>query len=109
MVAEQDRYPATSGQSPNIGFALGSSSYAGQNQTFDTGSAPPKKRVSFNTGAGQNVTPIQTNGYGHSELSNALQMNVPDFFQPPLAFDTDFLHSMNTMEDPTVWQNMPGE
>lgn len=38
---------------------------------------------------------------------NALQMNVPEFFQPPLPFD-DLLQSMQS--DPTIWQDvMPGE
>ncbi|TDL17369.1 hypothetical protein BD410DRAFT_776153 [Rickenella mellea] len=37
---------------------------------------------------------------------NALQMQFPEYFQPPLAFDGDFFASMQSMPDPSIWQNM---
>lgn len=41
--------------------------------------------------------------------SNALQMHVPDFYQSPVPlFDSDLLASMQAMQDPSVWQDMPG-
>lgn len=35
---------------------------------------------------------------------NALQMDFPEFF--PMAFDNDFLQSMHSIEDTSIWQNM---
>ncbi|KAI5117668.1 hypothetical protein M0805_009701 [Coniferiporia weirii] len=40
--------------------------------------------------------------------SNALQMNVPEFFHPPLPFDNDLLQSIQSMPDTSLWQDMPG-
>ena len=104
VITEHDSYRPASGQLPPLGYDHNMAAYTTTSHSYNMdvhAAQPTKKRVSFNTGVGPIVTPIQT-----SELHNALQM---DFFQPPLAFDTDFLQSMNTMEDPTVWQNMPGK
>lgn len=40
-------------------------------------------------------------------MQNALQMTVPEFFQPPMPFnDQDLLQSMQSMADPSIWSDM---
>ncbi|THH07455.1 hypothetical protein EW145_g3361 [Phellinidium pouzarii] len=41
-------------------------------------------------------------------MPNALQMNVPELFRPPLPFDNDLLQSIGSMPDTSLWQDMPG-
>ncbi|KAH8112586.1 hypothetical protein DFH11DRAFT_463167 [Phellopilus nigrolimitatus] len=89
--AEQDRYSTTSEHSPNAAFDFSQ----GQNQRG--------YQADVNTISSQQQQPDMS----MYETQNALQMNVPEFFQPAL-FDSDLLQTMQSMPDPSLWQNMPG-
>lgn len=45
--------------------------------------------------------------HGPYHMHNSLQMNVPEFFQPPPLFDNDLLQSVHSIPDSSIWQNMP--
>jgi len=54
--------------------------------------------------------PQQQQPYQYNS-ENALQMDMPEYFQPPFPFlDGDMLQSMQAMPDSEVWRamNMPG-
>ena len=90
--APEDRYPARCHEAPSAAFNLlgGQSQHAYRSET----------NIGISHAPGQQ---------GMYEMHNALHMDVPEFFHPPLPFDNELLQSIESMPDSSVWQNMPGK
>ncbi|KAL5525464.1 hypothetical protein ACEPAG_6800 [Sanghuangporus baumii] len=89
--APEDRYPALCNEAPNAAFDI------------------PSVRSGINYHPETNVGILHSqNQQGLYDTQNTLQMDVPEFFHPPLPFDSDLLHQIGSMPDSSIWQNMPG-
>lgn len=66
--------------------------------------------TALNSGVGMGgaTSPDLGNHTASSVAPNALQMQTDFFTSPVPLFDSDLLASMQSMQDPSLWQDMPG-
>ena len=109
------RHPAQT-TSPTDQSREGASNHSSPSSRYSN--SPPPMQYSFSSQLEGIMPPTAHDAsfpgmYGSSTAQgspNSMPVTFPDYYSSPLGFDNDFIQSMQSMEDTSIWEgnNLPG-